>query len=219
MKHNLYKLLVLLLLLNFGCHSDKQNINNNTDKAFTKFEDAFLDAYWKQYPTSSIYSGYGKYYDKLVVPDSSAFDDNISFSKNWIDSLDNLDYKGLSENNKISLNIIKNQLQSDLWYTAIFRQQEWDASIYNISAPCDYIINQPYAPLDERLKILTRYLQNTDDYYKAALNNLRRPTKEHMELSILQNQAGVGVFGAALTDSINVSHLTNIEKIINGNRM
>ena len=212
MKHNLYKLLVLLLLLNFGCHSDKQNINNNTDKAFTKFEDAFLDAYWKQYPTSSIYSGYGKYYDKLVVPDSSAFDDNISFSKNWIDSLDNLDYKGLSENNKISLNIIKNQLQSDLWYTAIFRQQEWDASIYNISAPCDYIINQPYAPLDERLKILTRYLQNTDDYYKAALNNLRRPTKEHMELSILQNQAGVGVFGAALTDSINVSHLTNIEK-------
>jgi len=212
MKHTLYKLFALLLLLNVGCNSDKQNINNNADKEFTAFEDSFLDAYWKQYPTGSIFSGYGKYYDKLVIPDSSAFADNISFSNNWIDSLNALDYKELSENNKISFNIIMNQLQSDLWYTSVFRQQEWDASIYNISAPCDYIINQPYASLDERLKILTRYLQHTDEYYKAAINNLHQPTKEHMELSILQNLAGVSVFGTTLTDSIKASHLTDIQK-------
>ena len=168
---------MLLLVTTTACHSDKQNISDNKDEAFAVFEDIFLDAYWKQYPTGSIYSGYGKYYDKLVVPDSLAFTANISFSNNWIDSLNGLDYKQLSENNKISFNIIKNQLESDLWYTTVFKQQEWDASIYNISGPCDYIINQPYAPLDDRLKILTRYLQHTDDYYKAALKNLIRPTK------------------------------------------
>ena len=72
MKNNFYKLFVLLLLINFSCNLNKQN-NNNTDTVFTIFEDTFLDAYWKQYPTLSIYSGYGKYYDKLVVPDSSTF--------------------------------------------------------------------------------------------------------------------------------------------------
>ena len=211
MKNNFYKLLVLLLLFNFGCNSDKHN-NNNSDTSFTRFEDTFLDTYWNRYPTLSIYSGYGKYYDKLVVQDSSTFAGNISFSKNWIDSLNKLDYKQLSENNKISFNIIKNQLESDIWYTAVFKIQEWDASIYNISGPCDYIINQPYALLDERLKILTSYLQHADKYYTAALNNLNRPTKEHVELSILQNQGGVSVFGAALMDSINASHLSKIEK-------
>lgn len=212
MKNNFYKLFVLLLLINFSCISNKQNNNNNTDTVFTRFEDTFLDAYWKQYPTLSIYSGYGKYYDKLVVPDSSTFAGNISFSKNWIDSLSKLDFKQLNENNKISFNIIKNQLESDTWYSAVFKPQEWDASIYNISGSCDYIINQPYALLDERLKILTSYLQHADDYYIAALNNLHQPTKEHVELSILQNQGGVSVFGAGLTDSINASHLTKIEK-------
>lgn len=211
MKNNFYTLFVVLLLLNFGCNSNTQN-NNNTDTAFTRFEDTFLDAYWKNYPSGSIYSGYGKYYDKLIVPDSSTFVSNISFSKNWIDSLNKFDYKQLGENYKISFKIIKNQLESDIWYTTVFKIQEWDASIYNISGSCDYIINQPYALLDERLKILSSYLQNANDYYLAALKNLKKPTKEHVELSILQNQGGLSVFGAALTDSINASQLTKIEK-------
>ena len=146
------------------------------------------------------------------MPDSSTFAGNISFSKKWIDSLNKFDYKQLGENYKISFKIIKNQLESDIWYTTVFKIQEWDASIYNISGSCDYIINQPYALLDERLKILSSYLQNANDYYSAALKNLKKPTKEHVELSILQNQGGLSVFGAALTDSINASRLTKIQK-------
>ncbi len=212
MKNNFYTLFIVLLLLNFGCNSSTQNNIDDTDKEFVRFEETFLDAYWKNYPSGSIYSGYGKYYDKLIVPDSSTFASNISFSKNWIDSLNKFNYNQLSENYKISFKIIKNQLESDIWYTTVFKIQEWDASIYNISGSCDYIINQPYALLDERLKILSSYLQNANDYYSAALKNLKKPTKEHLELSILQNQGGLSVFGTALTDSINASQLTKIEK-------
>ena len=207
-----YKHFVLLLLLNLGCNSDKQNTKNNADTAFTKFEDTFLDAYWKHYPTGSVYIGYGKYYDQLVIPDSLSFVQDLSFSKAWLDSLNTIDYKGISENNKISFNIIKNQLESDIWYNSVFKPQEWDASIYNISSASYYIINQPYAPLDERLKILSLYLQHSDDYYKAAFNNLRQPTKEHLELAILQNKGGLEIFGTALTDSIKASHLSKAEK-------
>lgn len=212
MKKTVVKLLVLLTLTFAGCKSDKKEGSTNTDADFAAFETKFLDAYWKQYPAASIAQGYGKYYDKLVVPNQSTFDNNVDFSKKWIADLNALDYDNLSDNNKISSNIIKNQLESDIWYTTVFKQQEWDASVYNISGSCDYIINQPYAPLDQRLKTLTKYLENSDAYYKAALENLKQPTKEHLKMAINQNKGGIEIFGKSLSDSIAVSHLTPAEK-------
>jgi len=212
MKNLLSSFIALLLLLSFSCNSDEAKDVDNADRSFASFENTFLDAYWKQYPSGSINVGYGKYYDKLVVPDSASFAANINFSNNWTDSLKKIDYERLNKNNKISFNIINNQLQSDIWYTAVFKIQDWDASMYNISASVDFIINQPYAPLEERLRILTRFLQHTDEYYKAGLSNLNKPTKEHIELAIVQNKGGLEVFGAALADSIKSAHLSSNEK-------
>ena len=184
----------------------------DADKQFTTFEDNFLDAYWKQHPAAAIQAGYGKYYENLIIPDSSAFAANIAFSKQWIDSVNKYNAPGLSSNNKISLNIIKNQLESDIWYVSVFKQQEWDASIYNIAGECDYIINQPYAPLDERLKTLSKHLESADAFYKAGLAALHKPTKEHVEMAIRQNEGGISVFGESLTDSIKASGLNAAEK-------
>lgn len=202
----------LLLFILISCNTQKTN--DNSDKAFAKFEDVFLDAYFKQYSNASIYNGYGKYYDSLVVPNIAAVANDVAFSKHWLNELNALDTQKLNDNNKISINIIKNQLESDIWYRTVFKQQEWDASIYNLSGECDYIINQPYASLDERLKILSNHLQHADDYYKTALTMLNKPTKEHIELAISQNQGGISVFGKSLTDSIKASHLSDTEKAV-----
>ena len=212
MRKSIAAFLVFLTILLVSCKSDKKVNNDKPDANFASFETKFLDAYWKQYPSGAINAGYGKYYDKLVVPNAAAFNDNVAFSKKWLTSLNALDYNQLSDNNKISSNIIKNQLESDIWYTSVFKQQEWDASVYNISSACDYIINQPYAPLDKRLKILTKYLSNSDAYYKAALENLKQPTKEHLEMAISQNKGGMQLFGKSLTDSISASHLSAADK-------
>jgi uncharacterized protein (DUF885 family) len=213
MKQLLYSIIIASLITTIGCTPKKQTAaNGEADKTFTKFEDTFLDAYWSEYPSGSIYAGYGKYYDKLVIPDSAAYAHSIAFSKQWIDSLNSLDFKALDNNNKISFNIIKNQLESDIWYTSVFKPQEWNATSFNIAGECDYIINQPYAPLDERLKILSKHLEYSDEYYKAALITLTNPTKEHLELSIKQNMGGLSLFGALLTDSVKASHLSDAEK-------
>ena len=206
------KVVIVLALATLSCGSKKQNGNNSADKLFSNFETVFLDAYWKQHPSSSIFIGYGKYYENLVIPDSASFASNISFSKQWIDSLTKIDINQLSSNNQISFKIIKNQLESDIWYLSVFKQQEWDASLYNIASECDYIINQPYAPLDERLKILSKHLEHANEYYSAAFKMLHKPTKEHIALAIRQNMGGLSVFGKALSDSIKASKLTNTEK-------
>ena len=217
MKKLLQCLLLIIAPLLFSCNSNKPHEETPAgteaaDQAFAAFEDRFLDAYWKQYPSAAIYAGYGKYYDVMVVPDSATFASNILFSKSWLDSLAQISVDALGENNKISLNIIKNQLESDHWYTTVFKPQEWDASMYNISGNCDYLVNQPYAPLDARLKTLSSYLENAGRYYDAAVRNLNKPTKEHLNLAILQNEAGVNVLGKALLDSIKHSTLTDAEQ-------
>jgi len=205
---------VALIVFTISCNTKTESSTdkNDSDKAFAGFEDRFLDAYWKQYPSNSIFIGYGKYYDNLVIPDSNSFANNVSFSKQWIDSLNKMDLNSLSDNNKISHSIIRNQLESDIWYTDVFKQQEWNPSLYNISGECYYIITQPYASLDERLKTLSKRLQNSDAYYKAAFNTIHNPTREYTNLSLQQNEGGLSVFGKDLTDSIAASHLTAAEK-------
>jgi uncharacterized protein (DUF885 family) len=103
-------------------------------------------------------------------------------------------------------------LESEIWYQSVFKDDEWDPSVYNLSGECYYIITQPYAPLDDRLRILSKHLQHADAYYEAAFSMLREPTREHTELSVMQNEGGLSVFGDALTDSIRASGLSDDEK-------
>src|SRR5450631_2300999 len=226
MKYSLFVISMAMLIL-FACHSTQERKTVHADEYFSAFETRFLDQYWKEYPDQSIAIGYGKYYENLVVPDSAAYAGHVQFSHRWIDSLNTLDSVGLSNNNKISFNIIKNQLESDIWYQSEFNSQQWDASTYNLSNECYYIIHQPYAPLDERLRTLSKRLKNADRYYLAAYRMLNQPTRESVGLSIMQNQGGLSIFGKDLTDSIKSSHLTasetdtlnvNIAKAVNSIR-
>jgi uncharacterized protein (DUF885 family) len=208
-----FYLLTVTAIFVFSFKPQIQDRNDDPDIAFTNFENRFLDAYWKQHPSSSIGVGYGKYYDELIIPGRLSVANDIAFSKAWLDSLNKMDLTGLSDNNKISVNIIKNQLESDIWYASVFKPQEWDASYYNISGECDYIVNQPFASLDERLLILSTHIEHADEYFKAAFQMLKKPTKEHVQMAIQQNEGGLSVFGSALTDSIKASHLSEAEKL------
>jgi hypothetical protein len=100
-----------------SCGRPEEKKMANTNETFSGFETRFLDSYWKQYPCNSanttagpnsISVGYGKYYGELIIPDSMSFAANVQYSENWIDSLNNVDFKELNDNNKISFNILKN---------------------------------------------------------------------------------------------------------------
>jgi uncharacterized protein (DUF885 family) len=212
---NIYPIVLAFFTLT-ACNTPIPEKDLHPQEAFSTFETNFLDHYWKQYPSNAvtvgsntaITAGYGKYYDDLVIPDSAAFAANVAFSKRWLDSLQTIDFNRLSDNNKISYNIISNQLQSDIWYQSVFNPQQWDASVYNLSNECYYIIHQPYAALDDRLRILTKHLEKADQFFNAAFKMLKRPTKESVGLAIMQNMGGLSIFGNDLTDSVKSSHLT-----------
>ncbi|MEP7127567.1 MAG: DUF885 domain-containing protein [Chitinophagales bacterium] len=204
---------ITLLLFLFSCNAPQEKVaTGNSDLSFDAFSNRFLDAYWKQNPAAAISIGYGKYYELLKVPDNAAFAGDVMFSKQYLDSLKLFNNEQLSDKNKIDFKIIENQLRSTIWYIDTFKIQQWDPSSYNLSNECYEIINQDYAPLNDRMKILSQHLQHAVQYFAAALQMIHQPTREYTELAIHQNSGGQDIFGASLTDSINISTLTQTEK-------
>jgi hypothetical protein len=103
-------------------------------------------------------------------------------------------------------------LRGTIWYIDTFKSQRWDPSQYNLGGDCYEIINRDFAPLNERLKILSQHLQHSDLYYASASQLILKPTREYTELAISQNEGGLDIFGSSLSDSIKISSLPQDEK-------
>ena len=204
------KKLLVLFAIALAMHTEAQN--KIADNNFEGFKLRFLDAAWKQYPSYSIMIGYGKYYEDLGIPDKNYFKRVVVFSRSWLDSLKRYPYKDLSETNKISYNIISNQLRSTIWETDTFKIHQWNPALYNLGTECYLLVTGSYAPLEERLKTLSAHIKNADAYYNAAFATLLKPTKEHTQLAILQNEGALFVFESLLTDSLKASGLNAAEK-------
>lgn len=204
---------LIVLVLSLACNS-KNEIKEDADQSFDGFRERFMDEYWKENPAWAIVAGYGKYYDEMKVPDSISVINDISFSNRYLDTLKAFDYDRLSSDNKISYRILENEFRKGIWYLDTLKSHEWDPSEYNIGGECYELINRTYAPLDQRLLTLSKYLRNADAYYTAAFKALKNPTREHTKLAIQQNDGVLDIFGSSLGDSIKVCTLDSSEKDI-----
>lgn len=81
MRHHLFSITICGLLF-FSCNTRPSSTNaatNSPDVNFNDLQTRFLDAYWKENPSAAIAAGYGKYYERLVIPDSTAFAATVAF--------------------------------------------------------------------------------------------------------------------------------------------
>lgn len=185
----------------------------NQDKKFDVFKESFVEELWKTYPEWASYNGYYKYDSVLSVPNDDRRKAELNFAGAWLDSLHKFDVKQLSSVNKTDFLMIENQLKSTQFYVNEFKSFEWNPSNYNLGETFAKMINEQYAPLDERLKNLYKRLQKVDEYYAAAKSNIKQPTIVHTNLAISQNRGAAEVFGSAVIDSIDKSGLTAQQKV------
>lgn len=207
------KLIIPFLALVIISCGNNTKPTESQDKNFDVFKEAFVEELWKTYPEWASYNGYYKYDSVLSVPDESRRKAELAFAGAWLDSLHKFDVKQLSSVNKTDYLMIENQLKSTQFYASEFKSYEWNPSNYNLGETFAKMINEQYAPLDERLRNLYKRLQKVDDYYAAAKNNIKQPTIVHTTLAISQNRGAAEVFGAAVIDSIDKSGLSAQEKV------
>lgn len=179
---------------------------------FKSFEDRFILEFWKQNPGWASYVGFHDYDSLLIAPTEENRLVEVAFCNAYLDSLKLFDESKLTKSELTDLMMIRDQLEATIWYSEVFKGYEWNPSGYNVGGAFGIMINGSYAPLDDRLRVMSAKMEKLDAYYAAAKANIKNPTVQHTDLAIMQNKGALEVFGSSLIDSVDASELNHLEK-------
>ncbi|MEO7976414.1 DUF885 domain-containing protein [Flavobacterium sp.] len=204
---------IITITLLFSCkESTKHTAEKDLDKKFDTYKDGFVTALWKINPGWASGVGYHKMDSILVVPDSEEQKRQLDFANAQLDSLKQFDIQSLSDNNKTDFHMIKNQMESNLFYIKELKSYEWNPSEYNVCGAFAEILNGKYDSLEVRLRAFNAKMNKIPAYYEAAKKSIKNPTIEHTELAIAQNLGGASVFEGDLASALAKSKLNADEK-------
>ncbi|GAB2968577.1 DUF885 domain-containing protein [Hymenobacter coalescens] len=182
------------------------------DTGFDRYKERFIDSLWYYNPGWASSQGFHKYDAVLVLPTAGRRQVENQAAARGLQELQGFRFEELSAHNQTDYLLMVNQLRSTRWYNDTLRSWEWNPAQYNLSEPVAEILNGRYQPLAQRLRSISAKINRATEYYAAAENNLQNPTREHLELAILQNRGGLEVFGQPLRDSVAKADLTAREK-------
>ena len=199
--------------------ASKQDLEATKNTEFDFFKESFLDEFWSYSPGWGTYVGYYKYDDQLPIPDDIGRDAERKFLQRSLVELKEFESSDLSTTNATDHALIKNQLESGLWYLDEFREYQWNPSQYNVANIFGLIVNTEYKSLDERLRTITRRLENVPAYYAAAKQSIKNPTLQHIGLAIQQNQGALAVFDQLIPSKMAGSQLSANELVFLNDRL
>jgi uncharacterized protein (DUF885 family) len=204
---------IFAITLLFSCNkSTKSNADKALDRKFDKYKDGFVTDLWKINPGWASGVGYHKLDSLLIVPDATEEKRQLDFANAQLDSLKQFNAEDLSDNNKTDFQMIKNQLESNIFNIKESKSSEWNPSEYNVCGAFAEILNGNYDTPEIRLRAFNAKMNNVPAYYEAAKKNIKNPTLEHTELAIAQNLGGSSVFDVDLTAALAKSKLSPAEK-------
>lgn len=220
MKKTTLSLAILLSLAGIvGCQSQTNTsaaavIAEVQATSFAQFSNAFIDSLWELSPTWALYSGKHVNDGYLDIPNEASRAKTLAFVSAQQAALAKFDQQSLSANELIDYHLINNLLGSMAWDITTFKSWQWDPSNYNVAGGFAQIINENFAPLDDRLRSVLARMENIPAYYAAAQANINQPTLEHTELAIMQNQGAFSVFSDDLLKQVADSGLSDGEKAL-----
>jgi uncharacterized protein (DUF885 family) len=181
---------------------------------FNKYSQQFIDELWALSPTWALYSGKHVNDGYLDIPNQASRDKTLQFVKQQQAALAQFDSQSLSANELIDYKLLSNLVESMQWEITRFKGWQWDPSNYNVAGGFAQIINEDFAPLDERLGSVIARLENVPAYYEAARQNISEPTLEHTQLAIMQNKGAFSVLSAELAQQVTDSGLSAEQKAL-----
>lgn len=212
MKHLLYGGLVLLCLSCSGPETEAKQEPVSQDPRFNTYKENFVKELWKLYPGWASSVGYHDYDSVLTIPDAVQRNKELAFAKANLDSLKNMEEAALSDANKTDLLMLRDFLTASAWSITDLRSYEWDPSGYNVCGGLAEMLANNYDSIDVRLHNFYLKMRNVARYYEAAKQNIKNPTREHVEMAILQNRGGTSVFDEDLQAALKLCRLSTAEQ-------
>ncbi len=187
-------------------------VNSQATEQFGQLSGQMVQEMWQLFPSWAVREGYYKVADQLQVPDDAYRQRVLDFAKRYRSQFKAIDSKRLDPNASSDLAMIEDFLARIHWEITKFKSHQWNPAEYNVSHAFSLIANTEYAPLDERLRTFSTYMQKVPAYYEAAVNALRTPAAPQLVLAIQQNEGALSVFGEALEQKLAESGLSDEEK-------
>ncbi|MBL8525776.1 MAG: DUF885 domain-containing protein [Betaproteobacteria bacterium] len=188
------------------------SMTTSEDQRFEAHANAVLEEMWREFPESATRAGNYKYIDRLTVPTQARRDASVAFYERQLAALASFDAAKLNAGHRVDLTLMRNHFESSRWYLTTFRAWEWQPSNYNVGNGFGVLLNTPFSPLDDRLKLMLTRMENVPAYYAAAKASIANPTLEHTQLAIQQNKGALGVFNDDLLKKLDASALSATEK-------
>jgi len=199
------------LVLIAACKNQNMNSTSALNDKFDTFKNAFIEDLWKNYPSWATGVGYHKYDNELVIPDNASRQKQLDFSAKTDSALNKFNFDSLSPNNKTDYKIIANFNKGVRFSINKFKEYEWNPASYNLGDDIFGVLDYKQSTLEEKLKNLSSKFAKVQAYYVAARANINKPTKEHTELAIAQNEGTLSFF-SMIADSLKKAKLSDDEK-------
>lgn len=187
------------LLCSVVCYS--QSGATKYDTMLKRATDSIMSQFWRMHPDWAISVGNHKYDALLEAPTPKWLAQRNAYYRGWYNGLKAFDGKELSPASQMDLDILRNQFKYLLWRADTLKVYNWNPAEYNVCGSFDNVLNNPDKTLEQRLRAINRRLTGVPDYYAAAKKNITRPTREHLEMAIVQHKGCLAIFEKQIPDS------------------
>jgi len=177
--------------------------------AFEEFTEALIERMLAHSPEWAVYQGRYEQADVVTIPDAARRELDLSMIDTALSDLALYRDTGLTPAEQADYALLDNRLRALRWYQTDYRGWQWNPASYNVAGVINVILNTDFAPLPERLDIVRSRLQRVPAYYEAAKGNIERPTMEHLELAIVQNQGGLRSLGEGLEARLDEAEMSD----------
>jgi uncharacterized protein (DUF885 family) len=215
-----FRVIVAAAVLVSACAGVKPGTVADGDAGFTAFSGQFVRDLMAFYPEWAIQVGDYSHAASVTVPDAAWRAREQAWLQRQQQALERFDPARLEPLLRADYGQIANFLKSTQWDRASLREWEWNPALqqstvsYNPASTLDTLLTTDYAPLDARLRTILARLEHVPAFYAAVRASLVRPTREHTQLAIRQNQGALELFGKPLADKVAASGLTADEKAL-----
>ena len=179
------KLIVLLFpILIISC-------SMNSNRQFEKIANNYIEYTLQNNPEWATQLGDHRFDDQVSNYGDSALAAKRENAQFYLESLNEIDEKQLSIENKIDYNILKNRIEYSIFSVDTLQEHKWNPRMYNVGYGIYSLLIREFAPIETRLKSVKKRLEKVPTIIAQAKNQLINPPKIHIETAILQNKGNV----------------------------
>jgi uncharacterized protein (DUF885 family) len=171
-------LLLALLCLVAACKPPPQAAAPSADPAaeaaFAELARRTLDFWFTRSPVFATQMGEHRHDSELDDVSAASREQSLAATRKLLAELEAIDRTRLSRENQIDAAILANQLEYDVWRSAVLQDWAWDPLLYNsLAGDALYVpATREYAPLPERLQTVIARMEKIPALLAQARANL-----------------------------------------------